>query len=304
MRPFIPSPPYSLNDHRSHRIPPDGPLPPTSSVELTPGFAPAQGTYRETDRTSDEAANPRADPAANEREDSPWAETPPPETWQASYPPLRRVGHMSPPLNRHDGLGDRQRSPGSPWQDSNAEEDTWETLLTTMEEDDNQPSAESSFTSAIASASTSRRSDSVSRSGRSSQTTATSLGDPEPVDPGQPCESDHDQDETSSLHDPSATSMIRRARTRNRRLSLEPPSLQERQAFERVQGAARENIVAAERRTAVAEAALRSMESRAAATEAEIAQMRSFIGRLARREDIPTELWAAAGLSRINRENQ
>ena len=300
-RPYTPTPPYSLHDHRGYRIPPDGSLLPAGSVELTPGFAPAQGAYRDTDRASNEVINATVNSEANNRGDSPWVETPPPETWEASYPPLRRVGHLSP---RYDGLGDRQRSPGSSVGDSNAEEDTWETLLTTMEEDENQPSVESSFTSAVASASTSRRSESRSRSGRSSQTTATSLGDLEPAGAGQPCESDSDQDETPDFHDPSATSMIRRARVRNRRLSLEPPSFHERQVFERVNDAAHENIAAAERRTTVAEAALRRMESRAAATEAEIAHMQSFIDRLARREDIPSELWAAAGLSRINREHQ
>jgi hypothetical protein len=217
------------------------------------------------------------------------------------------VGHLSPPAFsfRHDGLGDRQRSPGYSVDDSAAEEDTWETLLTTMEEDENQPSVESSFTSAIASASTSRRSDSASRSGRSSQTTATSLGDLEPVDAGQPCESDNDQDETPEVHDPSATSMIRSARIRHERYSPPFPSFNEqRQAFERMRDAARENIALAQRRTAAAEERLRWMENQAAATEAEVAQMQSFIDRLARREDISDEFWAAAGLSRITREHQ
>jgi hypothetical protein len=66
----------------------------------------------------------------------------------------------------------------------------------------------------------------------------------------------------------------------------------------------RETVVSAERRAAVAEERLSRIENHAAATEAELAQMQSFIDRLARREDIPNELWAAAGLSRINREEQ
>jgi hypothetical protein len=296
-----------FDDHPGSRIPPDGPLPPTGSVELTPGFAPAQGAYRDTDRASGELINATMISMLNHGDDLPDLETPPPETWEASYPPLRRVGHLSPrPYSfRHDGLGDRQRSPGSSADDSNVEEDTWETLLTTMEEDENQPSAESSFTSAIASASTSRRSDSASRSGRSSQTTATSLGDLEPVDAGQPCESDNDQDETPELHDPSATSMIRHARIRQGRYSLQSPSFDDqRHAVERMRDAARENIAFAERRTAEAEERLRRMENRAAETEAEVAQMQSLIDQLARGEDLPSELWAAAGLSRINRERQ
>src|SRR5271168_3473621 len=35
-RPYIPSPPYSLNDHRGNRIPPDGPLPTPAPLESTP----------------------------------------------------------------------------------------------------------------------------------------------------------------------------------------------------------------------------------------------------------------------------
>src|SRR5690606_26327942 len=50
-----------------------------------------------------------------------------------------------------DGLGDRQRSLSPP--DDNAENDTWETLLTTITPDEHLPSADSSFTSATASAS-------------------------------------------------------------------------------------------------------------------------------------------------------
>lgn len=294
-RPYVPSPPYSLNDHRGNRIPPDGPLPTTSPLEFTPGFAPARGVYRDLDPTSGDLINARVDSTANNGGDLPDLETPPPETWEASYPPLRRVGHLSPrPYSfRHDGLGDRQRSPGSSGDDSNAEEDTWETLLTTMEEDENQPSVESSFTSAIASASTSRRSDSASRSGRSSQTAATSFADLEPVDAGQPCESDNELDEAPLAHDPSASTMIRRAWIRHERHLPQSPSFHdERPAVGRMHDTVRETVSSAERRAALAEERLRRIENHAAATEAELAQMQSFIDRLVRREDI------------INRENQ
>ena len=88
--------------------------------------------------------------------------TPPPETWEASYPPLRRVGHLSPrPTPRVDGLGDRRRSPTP---DNQEEEETWvNNLLTTM--DDQNSSTATSFAS-----------DSVTRS-RSSQNTSTSFGE-------------------------------------------------------------------------------------------------------------------------------
>lgn len=296
-----------FDDYLGSRVAPDGPLPPTSPGELTPGFAPARGVYHDADPASAEAASAAIDAAPNDGNDLSAVDTPLTETWEASYPPLRRVGHLSPRSYsfHHDGLGDRQRSPGSSVNYSNAEEDTWETLLTTMEEDENQPSAASSFTSAIASASTSRRSDTASRSGRSSQTTATSLGDVEPVDGGQPCESDNDPEEAPELDDPSTTSMLRRARILHGIYSPPLPSLSERrQAFERMRNTSRENFASAERRSAVAEERLRWMESRAAETEAEVAQMQSLIDELARRNDMPGELWAAAELSRINRQNQ
>jgi hypothetical protein len=307
-RPYIPSPPYSLNDHRGNRIPPDGPVPTTGPLEFTPGFAPARGAYRDLEPTSGDLINSRVDSTANDGGDLPDLETPPPETWEASYPPLRRMSHLSPRSFsfRHDGLGDHQRSPGSSGDDPNAEEDTWETLLTTMEEDENQPSAESSFTSAIASASTSRRSDSASRSGRSSQTAATSFADLEPVDAGQPCESESDNelDEAPLAHDPSASTMIRRARIRHERHLPQPPSFHdELPATGRIHDTVRETVASAERRAAMAEERLRRIENHAAATEAELAQMQSFIDRLTRREET-NELWVAAGLSRINRENQ
>jgi hypothetical protein len=262
--------------------------------------------YRDLEPTSGDLINSRVDSTANDGGDLPDLETPPPETWEASYPPLRRVGHLSPRSFsfRHDGLGDRQRSPGSSGDDPNAEEDTWETLLTTMEEDENQPSAESSFTSAIASASTSRRSDSASRSGRSSQTAATSFADLEPIDAGQPCESDNELDEAPLAHDPSESTMIRRARIRHERHLPQSPSFHdEPPAIGRMHDTVRETVASAERRAAVAEERLRRIEDHAAATEAELAQMQSFIDRLARREGVPDELWETAGLSRINREN-
>ncbi|MCJ1412825.1 hypothetical protein MMC19_006924 [Ptychographa xylographoides] len=73
------------------------------------------------------------------------------------HPPLRRNRHRpahetpeeQPPgiaIDRADGLGDRRRS-------FSPEDNTWETLLTTITPDERLPSADSSFTSATASAS-------------------------------------------------------------------------------------------------------------------------------------------------------
>ncbi|RMZ86949.1 hypothetical protein DV736_g5821, partial [Chaetothyriales sp. CBS 134916] len=91
--------------------------------------------------------------------------TPPPESWETSYPPLRRVGRLSPRPARVDGLGDRRRSP-SP----DAEEETWVTMLTTMD-DTRSNSAATSFAS------------SIGRS-RSSQNTFTSFGEIGQADDG------------------------------------------------------------------------------------------------------------------------
>jgi len=44
------------------------------------------------------------------------------------------------------------------------------------------------------------------------------------------------------------------------------------------------------------------METRAAETEAEVAQMQSLIDELARRSDMSGQLLPAAGLSRVNRQ--
>jgi hypothetical protein len=90
---------------------------------LTPGFAPA--------RQPDEV-------------DRRGLETPPPETWESSLPPLSRSSRRPerPSHRPADGLGDRRRSPTP---DPSAEEETWAHLLHTM--DDNRSSATTSFAS-------------------------------------------------------------------------------------------------------------------------------------------------------------
>lgn len=144
-RSYMPTPPasFSDNDTAGFRLTePDGPVH-VISAEPTPGFAPAQGVHPENGR--------RDEPTGGS---APRHYTPPGESsWTALYPPLRRVTHLSPRLesrlSRHGGLGDRRRSVSS--SSSEAEQDTWETLLTTMEPDAQLPSTESSFTSTTAS---------------------------------------------------------------------------------------------------------------------------------------------------------
>jgi hypothetical protein len=144
-RPYMPSPPSSFDDNTTssrRRRSPNGPLD-IVQAEPTPGFAPAQG-FRPHNQEH------QAVMARN----LPRNFTPPGEdSWTASYPPLRRVGHLSPrpgaDVSSSGGLGDRRRSlsPST----SEEEHDTWDTLLTTMEPDTNLPSADSSFTTATAS---------------------------------------------------------------------------------------------------------------------------------------------------------
>lgn len=160
----MPSPPRSVGDSGGRPV--DGPLEPWNRIPpLTRGFAPAQaaqaaqrsdvrdtenGSQSELLRQARAVADVYADTATNNEESG--LETPPPEGWENSYPPLRRVPHMSPrPLPRTaspdtmNGLGDRRRSP-SPISETH-EEVTWNNILATMEDDHNPSSASTSFAS-------------------------------------------------------------------------------------------------------------------------------------------------------------
>lgn len=158
---------------------PSGPAPepPTRSrsanrVSFTPHFAPAHpvdGGGDDDDPTSTpRRENSRPSDDSNDRID-------------VDMPLLRRVGHRSvtdandrgfPPHSLIDGLGDRERSfgpedamagpPGAggdheddddDGDDDDEMHDTWETLLTTIQPDEQLPSAGSSFDSATATAS-------------------------------------------------------------------------------------------------------------------------------------------------------
>jgi hypothetical protein len=139
------SPPSSSGSGRNVL---DGPLDDDSPV-LTQGFAPAR--YQRGD-------DARLD-----------LETPPPETWESSLPPLyRHSGRPSEPPHHVDGLGDRRRSP-SP--DRNVEEENWSNLLATMEP--RHSSTATSFASNLDSGSLARNSQS---------TMATSFGEIAPDD--------------------------------------------------------------------------------------------------------------------------
>ncbi|KIW67111.1 hypothetical protein PV04_06384 [Phialophora macrospora] len=132
-----------------------------------PAFADPEDEENENDyRSGSESLRPERIPV-----DGPIT-SPPSERQVASYPPLRRVNHFSPPRweppgSRFDGLGDRIRSPG-PANDEPVEEN-WANLLDTIE-----PGRSSTATSFM-----STRSDSRNGSNRSSQATTmtTSFGE-------------------------------------------------------------------------------------------------------------------------------
>ncbi|MCJ1315336.1 hypothetical protein MMC15_000653 [Xylographa vitiligo] len=154
---YMPTPPYTSTDTADQSpadsIPLYAHLPPLltgpgATPLLTPRFAPA---YRQDDsaftqRNNDNSRRARQSHLTSLR-----------EAYADGHPPLRRNRHRTPYnalddrglpvlVDHADGLGDRRRS-------FSPEENTWETLLTTITPDDRLPSAESSFTSASASAS-------------------------------------------------------------------------------------------------------------------------------------------------------
>lgn len=140
---YMPTPPYTYGDSTTHS-PPNESTPSLRASSYTPRFAPAH--------RFDEAADAAfREYAARHSLDGPR------EHDLDGLPPLRRMGRRDlsrsnrfsqpiPPRSAVDGLGDRQRS-------FSPEDDSWETLLTTIAPDERLPSAHSSFTSATASAS-------------------------------------------------------------------------------------------------------------------------------------------------------
>ena len=139
---YMPTPPYTSGD-ASNRSTPSNTTPPLGTASFTPRFAPAH-RYTETAETAfrEYAARHNLDGPTDQDLDS--------------LPPLRRMTNWdrpyyssqrtSPHPNTVDGLGDRRRS-------FSPENDSWETLLTTIAPDERLPSIHSSFTSATASAS-------------------------------------------------------------------------------------------------------------------------------------------------------
>ena len=139
---YMPTPPYTSGD-ASNGTTSSNTTPPLGTVSFTPRFAPAH-RYTETAEAAfrEYAARHNLDVPTDQDLDG--------------LPLLRRMTNrhrlqyssrrISPHPDTVDGLGDRRRS-------FSPEDDSWETLLTTITPDERLPSVQSSFTSATASAS-------------------------------------------------------------------------------------------------------------------------------------------------------
>ena len=189
-------------------------------------------------------------------------DTPPTDGASSSYPALSRVNHSSPrPLHQSttatDGLGDRVRSPSIGPEEP--VEENWATLLNTM--DSGRSSATTSFMSS--------RSDSRSRSNRSSQATTmtTSFGE---IAADDSC----DLDLPSGITEDD----VREIRARHGR--LRPSST--------THPARPEDIM---------HQALQGDSSRGNDRMLELEVFGVILERMQRREEIPDEWWAAVGLS-------
>lgn len=287
----MPTPPYTYGEVSSRSSPASTTTtPPLGSASLTPRFAPA---YRFDEFATDPYYSPSSSAA-------PGPETIPPEAIHRSAdrsdgdgnPPLRRVGHRSITESIHqenarvsrrarvyvDGLGDRERS-------FSPEDDSWETLLTTIAPDEHLPSASSSFTSATASASSlSSNSASSSNTLITAPSSTSETLEVFPICDMSDSEGSGTEAEDWEMHDgddredpPSRNPYRYSANVRARSQSIDR---QVDDHFNRARQEAPEGVETDEFR------------------RGQLPHMQSVLERLARRDDIPDEWWAAAGLSR------
>jgi hypothetical protein len=246
---------------------------------LTPGFAPAV-TYRTSTspRPPSDSMHlpPLPLPSMRLSETRPHYNGMPSTTlrdYRTGNPPSR-----APRDSTVDGLGDRQRSL-SP--DVERENDAWETLLSTITPDANPPSTDTSFSSMVA-AETRR----VAEIRRNASTLASTMLPPESsravhllLDPYpstlHPCDlssSDEDDDDTPiNYHryvgSSGAPVSVRRSPGVHSTMSSHPPIPTISFSF-------------------------------SDSGDTDLQQMQAILDRLARREDIPDDWWAGAGLSR------
>jgi hypothetical protein len=165
-----------------------------------------------------------------------------------------------------DGLGDRQRSPSPDGGDT----DAWDTLLSTITPDLNLPSTDTSFASPGDSQPGSRP-DPPAALGSSRMPRAHILLGPYP-DHLNPCDfsSSDDEDTPGNYHSfmaPGRAITLRRFQDRNSTLSAHPPTLPHTLSEQQTH-------------------------------RDEFQQMQVILDRLARRDDLPDDWWAAVGLAR------
>ncbi|KAI2785716.1 hypothetical protein POX_h09474 [Penicillium oxalicum] len=250
----------------------------SSRAHLTPGFAPAMSHHMSA---SPDPSSPHLQLSAialpamrsSAHRDHSDNSTPPTAPLPGYRPTLpSSLGPRDSPV---DGLEDRQRSL-SP--DPTGENDVWETFLTTMAPDVDGPSSHASISSNRATEG--RRNAAVLASAmlpsQSGQSRAVQLAlDPYP-NPLQPCDfssSDEDGDDNTPANyhryaRPSGNrSSLGRSAGLHSTMSNHPP---------------------------VSTIALSFPDP----SSPDLQQMRSILDRLARREDIPDDWWAGAGLSR------
>lgn len=267
-----------LNDLLGHPEPPSRPAGSGSSPSFTPNFAPAIAYHTSV------SSHPSSDDARLPPVIRLESRTPEP----ASHTPLhallrdyRNGGGSSRSIgpqrfhhrgNAIDGLGDRQRSL-SP--DGEREGDAWDTLLSTITPDANLPSNDTSFSSTFPSAADVSR-DGTSRRSGASQTQPSpplsSYGRTLNPNPGSlhPCDFPSDyEDEDIDLIIAAWDRRLARRRSPglHSTMSSHPP---------------------------IPSLPLPFSDS----GDSDIQQMQSILDRLARREDIPDDWWASAGLSR------
>lgn len=291
----VPSPPHSLSDNGRTR-PVDGPLDAWDTVPpLSQDFAPARlarAVIEEAETALTAAAESIRETSSEER---PGLETPPPEAWESSYPPLRRVPHMSPrllPRTPVDGLGDRRRSP-SPISETH-EEGTWNTLLSTLDHSNGAPSTSTSFASMSDFLSNSRSS---SYQSSNTQNTSTSFG-----------EIGSSSDETCDLPPGITEDDARMIRERHRRTARRAPRRHIPEPDHGNEGYSLDAELGGARRTGGTESAMSRLlmdqsaqqlwrdREDGAGLAPRLDAFNDILERMQRREHVPDDLWAVVGL--------
>jgi hypothetical protein len=323
---------------------------------LTPNFAPAAASrsrsHRESSQSHLQSRSPEPRSATLNRSRSPWAE--PAHTTRrenatvaeedednsdnaVGLPPLRRMGRRTiadgplpssslreswSPAASIDGLGDRDRSV------SPVVDDHWDTMLSTVVQDPLAPTAESSFTSAAASASfsnshpSSRAGSSNSNSASSSRThlTVPSRRQSSTEQFMRACDTSDDDtasdtEEEDDFERPQH--LFQRARRRIAAAQA-PPARNPNRYSQGIRDRSRDttvyvrNYYQAARRNTIrpperplggqldgpAESFSDAMQDELQALDSQLRDARAVLEQLTRRDDIPDEFWASVGLSR------